>query len=100
MIEKVCENCYNVGLQDGLIRKSLFTLYNGIEKDPNKKQTLRAHLLLSIILYAELVWDGSDVLWKMIKKREFSHQVGLLDALIGNALFGLYNVIKVESSNK
>jgi len=75
-------------------------LYNGIEKDPNNKQTLETHLLLSTIQYAELVWDGSDVLWKMIKKREFSHQVGLLDALIGNALFGLFNVINVKSSNK
>ena len=87
-------------MQDGLIRKSLITLYNGIEKDPNNKQTLETHLLLSTIQYAELVWDGSDVLWKMIKKREFSHQVGLLDALIGNALFGLFNVINVKSSNK
>jgi len=67
MIEKVSEFCYNVGFQDGLIRKSLFILYNGIEKDPNNKQTVRAHLLLSTILYAELVWGGSDVLLKVIK---------------------------------
>jgi len=75
-------------------------LYNGIKKDPNNKQTLRAHLLLSTILYDELVWDGSDVSVKMIEKRVFLHQVGLLDALIGNALFGLYNGIMVEPSKK